>query len=265
MLRRFIIRLTAMGMLAMISLTATAADPTIDQVYRAAEVGNYQEAQGMMDQVLRDHPNSGKAHFVESQLLAKQGRFSGAKAELTTAETLAPGLPFAQPSAVQELKQHLASSDQNQPIQSQISKSGVVFPWGMLLITIGFITIVFLIIRSISRNNGMPIQNYGGTPGAMQPYGAGGAGPIPTTGGGIGSGILGGLATGAAVGAGVVAGETLMDHFIDGSRSRENLDRPENDSNISPSQYDMGGNDFGMSDSSSWDDSSSNSDGGDWS
>ena len=265
MLRRFIISLTAMGMLAVISLTATAADPTIDEVYRAAEVGNYQEAQGMMDQVLRDHPNSGKAHFVESQLLAKQGRFSGAKAELTIAETLAPGLPFARPSAVQELKQHLASSDENQPIQSPISKSGIMFPWGMLLITIGFITIVFLIIRSISRNNGRPIQNYGGTPSAMQPYGAGGVGPIPTTGGGIGSGILGGLATGAAVGAGVVAGEALMNHFIDGNRSGENLDRPENDSNTSPTQYDMGGNDFGVSDTSSWDDSTSNSDGGDWS
>jgi len=56
-----------------------------------------------------------------------------------------------------------------------------------------------------------------------------------------------------------------MNHFIDGNRSGENLDRPENDSNTSPTQYDMGGNDFGVSDTSSWDDSTSNSDGGDWS
>jgi hypothetical protein len=98
----------------------------------------------------------------------------------------------------------------------------------------------------------------------MQPYGAGGMGPIPTAGGGIGSGILGGLATGAAVGAGVVAGEAFMNHVFDGNHSAENPVRPENDLTPSPSQYDMGGDDFGVSDTSSWDDSGS-SGGGDWS
>jgi hypothetical protein len=153
------ISLTAMGMFAVINVSAAASDPTIDQVYRAAETGNYREAQGMMDQVLRDHPNSGKAHFVESQLLAKQGRLSDAKAELTTAENLTPGLPFAQPSAVQALKQRVASSDQNQTILSPVPKSGAGFPWGMLLLVVGLITIVFLIIRSRNRNNGVPIQS----------------------------------------------------------------------------------------------------------
>ena len=81
----------------------SAAEPTIDQVYHAAEAGNFREAQRMMDEVLRDHPSSARAHYVESELLARQGRLSEAAAELRTAERLEPALPFAKPQAVQEL------------------------------------------------------------------------------------------------------------------------------------------------------------------
>lgn len=66
---------------------------------------------GMMDKVLRDHPGSAKAHFVEAELLAKQDRLANAASELTTAERLAPGLPFANPqAAAANLRQHIASS-----------------------------------------------------------------------------------------------------------------------------------------------------------
>ena len=74
---------------------ASAQDPTLHQVYQAAQSGNFSEAQRMMDQVLHDHPNSAKAHYVEAELLAKQGRFAAAESELATAERLEPGLPFA--------------------------------------------------------------------------------------------------------------------------------------------------------------------------
>ena len=40
----------------------------------------------MMDQVLRDPPNSAMAHFVMAELLAKEGRVSNARFELATAE-----------------------------------------------------------------------------------------------------------------------------------------------------------------------------------
>ena len=53
------------------SISAQAADPSLNQVYQAAQSGNLGGALGMMDQVLRDHPNSAKAHFVEAELLAK--------------------------------------------------------------------------------------------------------------------------------------------------------------------------------------------------
>src|ERR1700726_2134424 len=71
-----------------------AEDASMHEVYTAAQAGKFNEAQAMMDKVLHDHPNSAKAHFVESELLAKQGRFANAEAEFKTAETCAPGAPF---------------------------------------------------------------------------------------------------------------------------------------------------------------------------
>src|SRR5471032_2475092 len=87
-----------------------ADEPTLHQVYQAADAGRLNEARGMMDKVLRDHPNSAKAHFVEAELLTMQGRLTNADAELRTAERLAPGLPFAMPQAVENLTQRIASS-----------------------------------------------------------------------------------------------------------------------------------------------------------
>jgi len=72
------------------------------------------------------------------------------------------------------------------------------------------------------------------------------------------------LATGAAVGAGIVAGEELMHHFTDHDRERDVVYEtpPSNNDNWNRPD-DMGGNDFGVSDSSSWD-SGSSSGGDDW-
>jgi len=76
-------------------------EPTMHDVYLAAEAGRFNDAQSMMDKVLRDHPNSAKAHFVEAEILAKQGLFSNAGSELDTAERLQPGLAFVKPETLQ--------------------------------------------------------------------------------------------------------------------------------------------------------------------
>jgi len=41
-------------------------DPTVHQIYEAASSGHLDQAQQMMDQVLRDHPESAKAHYVQA-------------------------------------------------------------------------------------------------------------------------------------------------------------------------------------------------------
>ena len=69
---------------------AITADPLIHEVYRVANASMFQEAQSRMDQVGQDRPNSGKVHFVPTELLAMQGRPLVARTELSTAERLVP-------------------------------------------------------------------------------------------------------------------------------------------------------------------------------
>ena len=270
--------------------------PTLDQVYKAAESGKLDEAQKMMDVVLKSHPNSAKAHFVEAELLAKQGQLGRAESELNTAERLKPGLPFAKPQAVQDLKNRIATTHRVSQSQYGSSQShygnneeSKPFPWGMLLLGVGAIAVLFFIIRAMTaRNQGSSQLAQGGyqangmrAQAPMQPYG-GGMGPSyggqapmggqrgapMAAGGGRGSGSMGGLATGAAVGVGMVAGEALAHHFMDGNHSAAPTAAAPVADSWADSSGSMGGNDFGIADNSSWGDDSNiaSSDGGgsDW-
>jgi hypothetical protein len=260
-----------------------ADDPSMHEIYQAAQAGNMTQAQAMMDKVLHDHPNSAKAHFVSAELQAKQGHLSNAQTELNTAERIAPGLPFAKPQAVQQLKNKISPSQPSTfypTAGTSHNNASPGLPWGMILLGLGVLGMFIYFMRAVSRNNaqpvmtnspsgyaqGAPLQGFGNG-GGMPQYGptGGAVGSGPGSGPGIGSGIMGGLATGAAVGAGIVAGEALMHHFTDGTRRQEPLIDNSN-SNVAPASYDMGGNDFGVNDSSSWDDNSAGGGGGDdWS
>jgi hypothetical protein len=58
--------LAVVGLGFMLGGTALAnPDPTVHQIYEAASSGHLDQAQQMMDEVLRDHPNSAKAHYVQ--------------------------------------------------------------------------------------------------------------------------------------------------------------------------------------------------------
>ena len=273
---------------------AVAADneASIHQVYLAAEAGKFTEAQAMMDKVLRDHPNSGTAHFVEAELLAKQGKYGPARTELATAERLAPGLPKQKPEAVQSLKALLAGQQgasrpvayAQQPVAYQAAPAPQhSFPWGLLIIGVALIAFILFAVRFMARRAAAPSYTLnGGGPASYgspqpqpqpQPYGYNGGpgatmGPMGGTGGGgIGSGIMGGLATGAAVGAGMVAGEALMHHFTDGDRSAAGQVPAYQPVAQPPAEVpydDMGGNDFGSTDNSSWDDNSGGGGNDDW-
>lgn len=248
--------LYATFMLVSLGFAATAHaadDPTLHQIYAAAEAGQFAEAQSMMDKVLQDHPNSGKAHFVDAELLAKQGHMANAAAELNKAEALSPGLPFAKPESVQRLKQLVGGASYQQTngyIAQQPANTGGISLGGLLLGG-GLIAAMIYGLRAIFSRRSAPTFIPTGNAG----YGASPAAQMPQAGGGIGSSIVGGLATGAAVGAGMVAGEALAHHFLDGDGRRRDgsFQPPLNDSFLAGD--DMGGTDFGISDSS-WDDSS---------
>ena len=100
----------------------------------------------------------------------------------------------------------------------------------------------------------------GGPPGSYGPggyVGPGGGGYGGPGGSGIGSSVAGGLAGGLAAGAGIVAGEELAHHFLDGGQHP--VAPPPGDENQNVNG-DMGGNDFGVNDPCSWDDSSGGGD-----
>ena len=258
-------------------------DASLHQVFQAAEAGNFKEAQSMMDNVLKNHPNSAKAHFVEAELLAKQGLNSNASAELSKAEQLDPKLTFAKPEALQSLKNRIAVTAPSvipPSIAHQSAAPTMAMPknWLMPVLLFVGLGVMILFIMALFRRNTQslpanypayaPHPNNGPIGNPSMGSGMGPAMGQPAAGGGMASGLMGNLATGAALGAGVVAGEALMHHFIDGDHNAPSTQTqqpehspwssPDNtDNNSSSNNYDMGGNDFGVQDSSSWDDDSS--------
>ncbi|HWU98998.1 MAG TPA: tetratricopeptide repeat protein [Oxalicibacterium sp.] len=260
---------------------AQAADPTIQQVYQQASAGHLAQAQQMMEMVLRDHPNSGKAHFVDAELLARQGNLSSAKNELASAERLEPGLPFAKPAAVQELKSlltarqsHVGSASFMPSVTASNTTPGG-FSWNIIILVLLGVALFAYFINRRTRPAMQPTSTTPSFGGGYSGYSTGtsayGSGAMPPS-SGIGSGILGSLATGAAVGAGVVAGEALMHRVLDGngqpalSSGVAGTSATAGDwSRIAPApepDYDMGGNDFGLNDDTSWDDNGNAGD--DW-
>ena len=82
---------------------AQTADPTEHQIYEAAKAGHLDQAHQMVTQVLKDHPQSARAHFVAAEIYAREGNLGSAREELATAETIQPGLPKESPQAVLQL------------------------------------------------------------------------------------------------------------------------------------------------------------------
>ncbi|MBC7456129.1 MAG: tetratricopeptide repeat protein [Massilia sp.] len=230
---------------------ALAQDATIHQVFQAAEAGKFTEAQAMMDKVLREHPNSGKAHYIEAELLAKQGKFAEARTELANAERLAPGLPFAKPEAVQHLRALAARASAAPPARvaqagpersfareapAAAPSSGT--PWGMILFVAALAALAFAYFRNKAASQASaqryaqgpgPVASAGGAAYPHQyanagsvPFGASAAapamgpmGPIGAPGGSFGGGMGGGL--GAGIVGGLATGAALGAGMVAGS------------------------------------------------
>ena len=276
------------GMLAGLALSFglawAQAEPTIAEIYTAAKSGKLEQAQVMVQQVLISHPKSAKAHYVQSELFARQGNLTRAREALALAETEAPGLPFAKPEAVQHLRAQLSAA------KTPTSSNASVAPYtpavaahppasnGWLLpvvLTAGVMLLGFFIFRKKSPTavqpmpspsnglNGMNGLNGPQNFGQQQPYGQ----PMygPAAGSGLGGKIMGGVATGLAVGAGVVAAEAIGRNLM-GNRDAhaagvENYGSSASDG-FGGGNADLGGQSFGINDASSWDDAGSFSDGG---
>jgi uncharacterized protein len=254
MLKRIALPLIALLAVAC-ALPALAADPSPAQVYQAARSGNLAQAQQMIAQVLRDHPQSGQAHYVAAEIDARAGNYGLARQELQTAESLEPGLRFASPRSVQELQMQLGQAPVG-VLAPRTVRAGRSHLGGLFLILIGAAVVFWVVLRRRAASMGYP-QYPGQYPGSVPP---GGYGPGAYPGGGYmpggGSGIMGSVASGLALGAGVAAGEELVEHVMGGGSNpggggfvppAESAPMPDPNAN-------MGGNDFGLNDPGSWDD-----------
>ncbi|MGZ5270129.1 MAG: hypothetical protein ACXWC6_05870 [Ramlibacter sp.] len=282
--------------LSLLGPARAQSEPTIDQIYQAANAGRLADADRMIEQVLAKHPGSAKAHYVKAELAARESNASVAKEELAAAERLAPGLPFAKPEAVQSLRREVGSA---RPLQPPTSSRGDRIdsapaaapgrPVPMAAFAVLFALIAAGVYWLVSRRNRPPATA------TAFPVAAGGPGPVPVDGvpagygvspgygavppgygypppaqPGMGSTIGRGIATGLAVGAGVVAaeeiGHRLFDHrgqpLAPAAGALPESERGMLDPGVN---RDMGGQDFGIDDAGSWDSGgSADVGGGDW-
>jgi hypothetical protein len=262
-------------------LAMAQPEPTMGQIYSTAQAGKLDEAQVMVQQVLLAHPKSAKAYYVQAELYARQGKLDSARAALSSAEQLSPGLAFAKPESLGALRAQLAGRSAVHtravapgayPVQRQNTTSSA--SWALpVLLTVGVMLAGYFIFRRRDPSGGAPQPAYAnpnGLNGPQSPYSPGGypqPGYVQPTGSGLGGRIMGGVATGLAVGAGVMAAEAIGRNLMGGhnSPSLGSQDAYANDS-YQPSNTDMGGADFGIRDAGSWDDGGSVDMGGssDW-
>jgi len=274
------------------------SEPTLNQVYEAAQAGKLEQAQTMMQQVLVAHPNSGKAHFVQAELLARQGQMSRASESLALAEKLAPGLPFAKPDAVQNLRTLLAAKTNLPTVSTATSARPVAtpaapassFPVGLGL-ALGGAAIAGAIVLMRKKSTAEPVQQPANQPAfanannglsGPQSFGMGNSAPVygqpgygqqgygQPAGSGLGGKVMGGLATGLAVGAGVMAAQAIGKSLMGNDEHPAHAADNSANNNYQPiaSNNDLGGQNFGVNDAGSWDDGgsvmASNDGGGDW-
>ncbi|MET0659397.1 MAG: tetratricopeptide repeat protein, partial [Steroidobacteraceae bacterium] len=134
-------------------------DPSVHQIYQAEQRGDLPAAHRMLEEVLRDHPRSGKAHFVAAELYARAGNLERARAELSTARSLEPGLPFEKPEAVRALERELAP-----PWRAAQS-----VPWLPLLAIAGFIFAIWVVMQRRIVPGGVYSQIDSGVPAVPTP------------------------------------------------------------------------------------------------
>lgn len=287
-------RCLLVGALLGFGLAMAQPEPTLNQIYDAAKGGRMEQAQTMMQQVLVAHPGSGKAHFVQAELFARQGKLGLARESLATAEKLAPGLPSIKIEALQSLRTQLtarespptaksATRQRTEPAVARDLEPASSFPWGLALALGGGAIGLAIYLRRKK-----PAPSYAAQPapyaqpgmaagGLTGPQGFGASNAVAPgamqqaygqpAGSGLGGKIMGGVATGLALGAGMMAaqaiGRTLTGNHDQGTKP---ADTPAgNDFQSANSNPDMGGENFGVNDTASWDDAGGDAGGGgDW-
>ena len=275
------LRWIAITILALACSLALAL-PSPKDITAAVEAGDLARAETLLHEVLKEKPNSAKAHYELGEVLARAKRYDEALAELNQARAIDPALKFA--SSPEKFSQTLdkvnaaaaaaktsAPSPSLKPATAPIAvapaPSAESFPIGSLVGGAILLVLLVVLIRRSQAPRPMPIGAYSGAPGltpagtmAQAPYS--GYGAQPQAGSGIGGAVLGGVA-------GLAAGYALSKAMEGGNANAGEAHRgaAANEGYVpfdTPPAPDMGSFDAGSG--SGWDaaDSGGGDSGGDW-
>ena len=170
-----------------------SAEPSNSEVLAAVNNGNFTEAESMLDTVVQNHPRSAKAHYLLSEVYAKENKVPMAKQELAVALGIDPSGKFASAGKLAAYQtalnstattatttttthQHLMvqpSQQYSPPIQHSYAR--VI----SFLVVLFIMTLVLVAILVYSRfefppqriyvNGGTPIYPSGGSPSIVTP------------------------------------------------------------------------------------------------
>lgn len=197
--------LVAIGLLLASSLAlALPAPKDIEAVVNA---GHLSQAEAMVREVIREKPDSAKAHYELGQILAGESRTAEARSELLEAQRLDSSLGFASdpqhfrdllarlPTGTTRPASSIASGDR--PMISAPSSAPPSFPLAYLLLGAGGLLAAWLLFRNRLPAPRAPfggVARNGDIPGSYTPPDV----PAPRPGFGVGSALLGGAAGMAA-------------------------------------------------------------------
>ncbi len=220
----------------------------------------------MMQSVLRDHPNSAKAHYVEAELLAQQNRRVEARDELAAPIDSRPDCRLHVPSRAGS-RRELASlrAWRSRRLNGFSARSAGPAALGCLIAIAGGAIAAWALMR-LGKPASAPAPLLAAhSCGNVESTGAGGCRKHTD------AGLGGQLARGRAVSAGMAAAEALGNKVL--GRSGDAVHEPpsQRDAHSDPmpdgphTRADVAWRDFGIDDASTWD-ASSDADAvsGDW-
>jgi len=116
------------GALALLTSMAFAL-PAPKDIEQAVQAGNYQQAETLVREVLREKPESAKAHYELGQILARQSRMPEAHKALVRAQELDPALKFTnQPEKFRDLFARTGAPAPGGAVSSGLQSTPVAAP-----------------------------------------------------------------------------------------------------------------------------------------
>jgi tetratricopeptide (TPR) repeat protein len=127
---------------ALFAASVLAAQPTLHDIQAAISAGHYAQADREIAQALAAHPDSAVAHYGDARLLADEGKWPLARAELSRAEALAPAMGFVHPDVLAAFRRHVRDHTQGGAARS-ISPGFIVGAMAFVLIFVYLVAGMF--------------------------------------------------------------------------------------------------------------------------